>query len=137
MKTAHLLLFVLAALLFGCSTDQSDEAMLERDRQKMAKSLDSFKLTYYRAVVVGIRASAERDTTGHSKALSNAKQMARKLHRGAGSEEEALGVGDLWSMYQDYRELSDFVESHDEDEFPTLREGFAALYETPEAQDRC
>jgi len=57
-----ILLILFICLTFGCSDDKTDEALLEKDRIELEKSLDSYKVSSYKFGKILIRASIENDT---------------------------------------------------------------------------
>ena len=135
MLKLRLLLLSLALLMLACGTEKTDEELLAEDRAKLAKSLDSFELTYYRSVIIGIRTAASSDTTGMAKAILKARQLAHHLHRNNATDTASAEGPNVVKLYLDYRDVAEFVKNTDEDEFPTLQEGLAALYQRPESRD--
>ncbi|WP_158612016.1 hypothetical protein [Paenimyroides tangerinum] len=51
-KSLLILLILFICLTFGCSDDKTDEALLEKDRIELEKSLDSYKVSSYKFEII-------------------------------------------------------------------------------------
>ncbi|MGY0036326.1 hypothetical protein [Pedobacter sp. NJ-S-72] len=75
----YLMFSAIALTMTGCSSEQTDKLLLEKDRIALVKSLTSDKIIVWKFVKMGLRASAVKDTTmpayrEHAKELSTVSQ---------------------------------------------------------------
>ncbi|SHE65008.1 hypothetical protein [Pedobacter caeni] len=122
----------LIALGLGCSSEQTDKVLLEKDKIALVKSLTSDKIVVWKFGKIGLRASAVRDTTmpeyqKHIKELNSVSQTLSKMSPG----QKDIPVTDMILMYRDYRNIKNFVIETDEDIFPPLMDGLTLTYGSP------
>jgi hypothetical protein len=123
----YLMFSAIALTMTGCSSEQTDKLLLEKDRIALVKSLTSDKIIVWKFVKMGLRASAVKDTTmpayrEHAKELSTVSQTIDKMKAG----EKSISFVDAALLYRDYSRIKDFVIRTDEDIFPPLLDGLQA-----------
>lgn len=119
-------LIYLSLLLFltACSSEKTDEELLELDRVALNENLVSGKVVPYKFVKLMIRGYASEDTTSAKfKAFKkDSDKLVRKLLKLNHADD--LSVKDYWAMYQIYDQMDEFVTQTDEDEFPVIVDAF-------------
>lgn len=119
--------FIMSFLVvLGCSSaPETDKALVEKDKEELAKRLQSFKVTMYKFVKISVRSFAVKDTT--SAEYMKHKSDFSKVHDlflGLDSKDEELSALDYISIYSDYKKLEDYIAETDEDIFPTITEAY-------------
>lgn len=120
----YLALSIIAFVIAGCSSEQTDKLLLEKDRLALVKSLTSDKIIFWKFAKLGVRASAVKDTTmpeyrDHAKELRAVSGIIDKM--GAGKNN--ISLVDAALLYRDYSKIKSFVIKTDEDIFPPLLDG--------------
>ncbi|MGD1843014.1 MAG: hypothetical protein ACFB0B_19290 [Thermonemataceae bacterium] len=128
MKYITTLLLLVLIFPVGCS-EKTDEELLERDKDALEESLDSYKVNTYKFAKISIRASVEKDTISSEfqsfkKDLDRISNQLVKYNTNA----ENLSVLDYISMYRDYKRMEAFISKTDEDTFPTLIDAFNVIH---------
>lgn len=124
------LFYVLALFLFSaCSSEKTDEELLEQDRIALNESLVSGKVVPYKFVKLMVRGYASEDTTSAKfKAFKrDSDKLVQKILELNHAEE--LSVKDYWAMYQVYDQMDEFVTQTDEDEFPVVVDAFRKFWD--------
>ena len=124
------LFYVLALFLFSaCSSEKTDEELLEQDRIALNESLVSGKVVPYKFVKLMVRGYASEDTTSAKfKAFKrDSDKLVQKILELNHAEE--LSVKDYWAMYQVYDQMDEFVTQTDEDEFPVIVDAFRKFWD--------
>ncbi len=118
----------LLLLLTACSSEKTDEELLEQDRVALNENLISGKVVPYKFVKLMIRASASDDTTSTKfKAFKrDTDKLVQKMMQLNHADE--LSVKDYWAMYQVYDKMDEFVSKTDEDEFPVIVDAFRRIW---------
>lgn len=120
----YLIFLAIALTMAGCSSEQTDQLLLEKDRLALVKSLTSDKIIVWKFVKMGLRSSAVKDTTmpayrEHAKELLAVSQTIDKMKAG----EKSISFVDAALLYRNYSRIKDFVIKTDEDIFPPLLDG--------------
>ncbi|NQX43301.1 hypothetical protein SAMN05421820_11665 [Pedobacter steynii] len=123
----------LIVLALGCSSEQTDQVLLEKDRLSLVKSLTSDKIIVWKFGKIGLRSAGVQDTTmpqyqQHSKELQSVTGNLSKMSAG----QKDIPVTDMILMYRDYRRIKNFIIETDEDIFPPVLDGVATVYGSPE-----
>ncbi|WP_343635420.1 short-chain dehydrogenase [Fluviicola sp.] len=124
-----LLYLSLLLFLIACSSEKTDEELLELDRIALNENLVSGKVVPYKFVKLMFRGYASDDTTSTKfKAFKRDSdklvQKIMKLNRA-----DDLSVKDYWAMYQLYDQMDGFVTQTDEDEFPVIVDAFRRFWD--------
>lgn len=124
-----LLYLSLVFLFAGCSSEKTDEALLEQDRVALNENLISGKVVPYKFVKLMIRGYASEDTTSPKfKAFKkDSDQLVQKMMKLNHADD--LSVKDYWAMYQIYDQMDEFVTQTDEDEFPVIVDAFRKFWD--------
>ncbi|QNK77499.1 short-chain dehydrogenase [Winogradskyella sp. PAMC22761] len=142
------IILLLLLILINCSNkDQTDKALLEKDKKMLVENLDAGKVAGYKFGKILIRAAAKKDSTFYSlegdeidaenfidfkSTLNNTFQKVEKV-----SKNKELSVLDYISIYRDYKKMETFIMETDEDLFPTLAESINEIYgDTSKIQPR-
>lgn len=119
-------LFYLAFLLFisACSSEKTDEELLEQDRLALNENLTAGKVVPYKFVKLMFRGYAsENQGSPQFKAFKKESDgLVQKIMKLNHADE--ISMKDYWNMYQVYTKMDGFVSKTDEDEFPTLVDAF-------------
>lgn len=123
----------LMVLVLGCSSEQTDQALLEKDRLSLVKSLTSDKIMVWKFGKIGLRAAGVQDTTmpqyqQHLRELQSVSSNLSKVSAG----QKDIPVTDMILMYRDYRRIKSFIIATDEDIFPPVLDGVTAVYGSPD-----
>ena len=124
------LFYVLALfLLSACSSEKTDEELLEQDRIALNENLVSGKVVPYKFVKLMVRGYASEDTTSSKfKAFKrDSDKLVQKLLELNHADE--LSVKDYWMMYRVYDQMGEFVTRTDEDEFPVVVDAFRKFWD--------
>ncbi|TSJ46515.1 short-chain dehydrogenase [Fluviicola chungangensis] len=124
------LLYLSLLLLFAaCSSEKTDEELLEQDRVTLNENLISGKVVPYKYVKLMFRGYASDDTTSvEFKAFKHdSDQLVRKMMKLNRTDE--LSVKDYWAMYQLYDKMDEFVKQTDEDAFPVIADAFRRYWD--------
>lgn len=116
-------------LLTACSSEKTDEELLEQDRVTLNENLISGKVVPYKFVKLMVRGYASDDTTSTKfKAFKkNSDKLVYKIMKLDHADE--LSVKDYWAMYQIYDQMDEFVTQTDEDEFPVIVDAFRRFWD--------
>ena len=127
MKKLFYLSFLL--LLTACSSEKTDEELLELDRVALNENLISGKVVPYKFVKLMIRGYASEDTTSSKfKAFKkDSDKLVQKMMKLNHADD--LSVKDYWAMYQIYDQMDEFVTQTDEDEFPVIVDAFRKFWD--------
>lgn len=120
-------LFYLTCLLLltACSSEKTDEELLEQDRTALQEKLISGKVVPYKFVKLMFRGYASDDTgTPEFKSFKKESDVLVKKIMELDHADE-LSIKDCWSMYQVYTKMDQFVTKTDEDQFPTIADAFS------------
>ncbi|MNU76778.1 hypothetical protein D3C71_663380 [compost metagenome] len=122
MKKLFYLAFLF--LLISCSSEKTDEELLEQDRIALNENLTSGKVVPYKFVKLMFRGYASDNTNSaefktFKKESDGLVEKIMKLDRA-----DEISMKDYWAMYQIYTKMDDFVSKTDEDQFPTLVDAF-------------
>ena len=127
MKKLLYLSFVF--LFVGCSSEKTDEELLELDRVALNENLISGKVVPYKFVKLMIRGYASEDTkSAKFKAFKkDSDKLVQKMMKLNHADD--LSVKDYWAMYQIYDQMDEFVTQTDEDEFPVIVDAFRKFWD--------
>lgn len=114
--------------LTACSSEKTDEELLEQDRMALNENLVSGKVVPYKFVKLMVRGYASDDTT--SAQFKTFKRDSDKLVQKILKLNHAddLSVKDYWAMYQIYDQMDEFVTQTDEDQFPVIVDAFRRFW---------
>ena len=118
-------------LIISCTDkNQSDSALLEKDKLELVKNLDADKITTYKFGKILIRASVEKNTISpeFQSFKSDLDRIFNKAVKYDINNTESLSLLDYISIYRDYKKMQDFIIKTDEDVFPTLSDAFNVAY---------
>lgn len=120
----NLLYLACIFLITACSSEKSDEELLEKDRETLQENLISGKVVPYKFVKLMFRGYASDDTTSASfkEFKSHSDDLVKKVMRLNHADE--LSAKDYWAMYQLYDQMDEFVTRTDEDRFPVIVDAF-------------
>ncbi len=116
-------------LLTACSSEKTDEELLEQDRITLNENLISGKVVPYKFVKLMVRGYASDDTTSTKfKAFKkDSDKLVYKILKLDHADE--LSVKDYWAMYQIYDQMDEFVTQTDEDQFPVIVDAFRRFWD--------
>lgn len=116
-------------LLTACSSEKTDEELLEQDRIALNENRISGKVVPYKFVKLMIRGYASDDTTSVTfKAFKkDSDKLVQKMMKLNHADE--LSLKDYWAMYQIYDQMDEFVTQTDEDEFPVIVDAFRKFWD--------
>ena len=115
---------IIAIMMTGCSGEQTDKLLLEKDRLGLVKGLTSDKIIFWKFAKLGVRASAVKDTMmpeyrDHANELRAVSGIIDKM----GTGKNNISLVDAALLYRDYSKIKSFVIKTDEDIFPPLLDG--------------
>ncbi|OWK72159.1 short-chain dehydrogenase [Pedobacter sp. AJM] len=123
------LLLICTIFLWACSGDQTDEALLLLDKQKLQENINYDKIIFYKFTKIAIRANAVLDTNmSEYQHFSKYNQSVLSL---MDTSKHRISVLEAFKIYNNYRKVKTFVKETDEDIFPGLIQGFNVLYGAP------
>lgn len=130
MRFKFISIFAIVLLFISCSETKTDALLLELDKKKLAESINYDKIVFYKFAKIAIRSNAVQDTTDanfkrFSASSNNLFKTLNNVNIDSGKNISAI---DALLIYQDYRKIKSFVKETDEDNFPTLLEGFNKMY---------
>jgi len=131
MKQTVILFTVLFIVFTGCSDEKSDEFLLQKDREALKESLDSYKIMPYKFGKLCIRSAVSTDTTSEDIKAFKEKfgHLGRRLAYYEKYESlDDMSVMDYVRLYKDYSDMNDMIENTDEDIFPPLTTAFSIIY---------
>lgn len=126
----HSLYFFLVLIVSCSDKNQSDKALLEKDKLELVKNLNSEKVLTYKFGKILIRASAEKNTISpeFQSFKSDLDRIFNKVVNYDIKKPESLSLLDYISIYRDYKKMQNFIRKTDEDVFPTLSDAFNTIY---------
>ncbi len=130
-------LFYLSVLLLltACSSEKTDEELLEQDQITLNENLISGKVVPYKFVKLMVRGYASDDkSSAKFKAFKHdSDKLVQKIMELDHADE--LSVKDYWTMYQIYDQMDEFVTQTDEDEFPVIVDAFRKSWNGTKSAD--
>ncbi len=126
------LLILLSFMIFSCTKEvKTDKELLVKDKNDLAESLQSYKVTTYKFAKIMMRSSVVIDTiSGENQAFKSDLQKTTKLVLNIGGKNnKKLSALDYISIYRDYKKMEDYITKTDEDVFPTITETFGVIYD--------
>jgi len=128
----NLIILVCAVLLSGCSKEQTDEALLDLDKQRLEENINYDKIVFYKFAKIAIRSNAVLDTNNadYKKFSSQTRNIMNTMHQ-LDTNKKSISVMEALQLYNDYRKVKTLVKNTDEDIFPGLIEGFNVMYGAP------
>lgn len=128
----NLIILVCAVLLSGCSKEQTDEALLDLDKQRLEENINYDKIVFYKFAKIAIRSNAVLDTNNadYQKFSSQTRNIMNTMHQ-LDTNKKSISVMEALQLYNDYRKVKTLVKNTDEDIFPGLIEGFNVMYGAP------
>lgn len=120
----NLVILLFVTILQSCSKEETDKVLLEKDRIELNENLYSEKVLTYKMGKICIRASVagENVPPEFQQISSNVASINSKILENGKPNFSNLSVMDYVALYQDYSKIKDFIETTDEDNFPTLIE---------------
>lgn len=125
----NILLLILLFFIIGCSDEnKTDGDLLERDKQELEASLNSYKVFTYKFGKILIRAAASppKDTTS-IKFQADLDRISKKFVKYNLDSTQSLSMIDYISIYRDYKKMKAFIIETDEDIFPTLSDALMII----------
>lgn len=124
-------LFFLSCIFFvaACSSEKTDEELLELDRAALNENLLSGKVVPYKFVKLMFRAYASDDTTSVQFKGFKKESDALVMKMMELDHADELGVRDYWTMYRLYTKMDDFVTKTDEDQYPVIVDAFGRYWD--------
>jgi len=128
----NLIILVCAVLLSGCSKEQTDEALLDLDKQRLEENINYDKIVFYKFAKIAIRSNAVLDTNNadYQKFSSQTRNIMKTMHQ-LDTNKKSISVMEALQLYNDYRKVKTLVKNTDEDIFPGLIQGFNVMYGAP------
>ncbi|AZI25456.1 short-chain dehydrogenase [Pedobacter sp. G11] len=128
----NLIILICAVLLSGCSKEQTDEALLDLDKQRLEENINYDKIVFYKFAKIAIRSNAVLDTNNadYQKFSSQTRNIMNTMHQ-LDTNKKSISVMEALQLYNDYRKVKTLVKNTDEDIFPGLIEGFNVMYGAP------
>lgn len=123
------IIFFIFFIIISCSSDKTDEFLLEKDRIELEKSLDSYQVTTYKFGKILLRASIENDTI--SEDFQKFKSDLDRIFNIIINKEknnENISLIEYISIYRDFKKMQNFILKTDEDVFPTLTDAIRIAY---------
>ncbi len=118
MKTI-LTLLTATVLLTGCFSEQSDDALLEQDRKNLEKSLDGYKVLFYKFGKICLRSSVVQDSSAEFQEFqAKFRAVSELIMKSASQNEKSMSVMDYIKLYRDYKSMKSFIVRTDEDQYP-------------------
>ncbi|WP_177764544.1 short-chain dehydrogenase [Flavobacterium sp. I3-2] len=124
-----IIIIIFICLSISCSSDKTDEFLLEKDRIELEKSLDSYQVTTYKFGKILLRASIENDTI--SEDFQKFKSDLDRIFNIIINKEknnENISLIEYISIYRDFKKMQNFILKTDEDVFPTLTDAIRIAY---------
>ncbi|EDM36896.1 short chain dehydrogenase [Pedobacter sp. BAL39] len=117
-------------LISGCSDPVTDALLLEKDKHALQEKINYEKVMFYKFVKIAMRSAAVQDTNSKEfrQFAKHSQTVMSSLNQVDVGGKERISVAEAFLMYQDYRKVKGFVKETDEDQFPSLVEGFNAVY---------
>ncbi|TCD00561.1 short-chain dehydrogenase [Pedobacter frigidisoli] len=132
MKTTTKFAFVFSITFFSfsCSSEKTDQVLLELDKAKLEENINYDKIVFYKFAKIAVRMAAVQDTTmpEYQKFSKQVEGVNRTMKTINPNSKESISVIDALMMYKEYRSVKGFVKETDEDIFPPLTDGFIAMY---------
>ncbi len=129
MKNTYITVIIFSLLIFlsGCSKEKTDEEMLAKDREALTESLNSQKVYMYKFGKICLRASVASNDVPEAEVFKskfgNVSQLLLKQEN-----QNNLSLLDYLSLYKNYRDINNLIETTDEDIFPPLTEALSMAY---------
>lgn len=122
----HFYFLLIVLVVSACSdADNSDSALLAKDKLDLALHLKTDKVSMYKFGKIIIRASVANENASPEMESfqSEINTVSKKL-----TKKENLTVLDYISIYRTYSKMQSFIEKTDEDIYPTLVEALNVAY---------
>jgi len=123
------ILLSVTLLFSACSKEQTDEALLQLDKQKLEENINYDKIVFYKFAKIAVRSNAVANTNDpdYQKFASQTQNIVAVMSP-QDTTKHGISVIEALQLYNDYRKVKTFVKNTDEDVFPTLLQGFNVLY---------
>lgn len=124
-----LLGLILGVIVFGCGQKKrSRKELIEADRIELNSAIDCYSVNRYKFFKICLRASRVQDTSEvQYKQFWNKTDKALKIIKDV-EFDESLSVTDAINLYSVYNDVSDHINSTDEDVFPLVTEAISFIY---------
>ncbi len=113
----YFLFTALAAFLYSCSGEPSDEEMLQKDKEKLTEGMGGEGLLLYKMLKITVRSAndpkASAHLKGHEKEFQVLSQLLQKMDK-----KGDLSAADYLRFTTSYNSVREYVKETDEDIFP-------------------
>ncbi len=120
-KSITILTSLVFFIFFSCGSEETDEELLEKDKEYLEESLKTDKIAKYKFLKIAIRSSVPMED--YPKEFLPFKEkltdLAQTLNE---ADKEDVSIIEMASIYKDYLDLKEVIDETDEDVFPTLLE---------------
>lgn len=130
MNIKSILLFSLLLMCSSCfdaGEEETDQGLLEEDRQELEDSMDSYKVLMYKFGKIAMRSSLQKEglSEEHQEFQEKLDRVSGKLQQQNPDGSLNLSTMEYLSIFRDFRSMKSYVEKTDEDIFPTLYQGLS------------
>ena len=114
-------LFIVLQLSFSCNKEETDQELLQKDKDNLAESLKTDKVAKYKFLKIAIRSSVPMEQ--YPKEFLPFKEKMFDLSETlTKADKKNPSLLEMASIYKDYLDLKGVIDETDEDVFPTLVE---------------
>lgn len=119
-----LLCFTSLLIMFlSCGKDETDQELLQKDKENLEESLKSDMVAKYKFLKIAIRSSVPMEN--YPKEFLPFKEKFNDLSQTLNEvDKQDISIIEMASVYKDYLDLKKVIDKTDEDVFPTLTESF-------------
>jgi hypothetical protein len=126
----YLTILVCLFFIIGCSGEKTDHALLELDKKRLEENINYDKIMFYKFAKIAVRATAIEDTSSieYKRFAVQFRSIISTMKKLDTNNKKSISVMDAMRLYKEYRSVKSFVKTTDEDQYPTLANGFLTIY---------
>jgi hypothetical protein len=126
----YLTILVCLFFIIGCSGEKTDHVLLELDKKKLEENINYDKIMFYKFAKIAVRATAIEDTSSieYKRFAVQFRSIISTMKKLDTNNKKSISVMDAMRLYKEYRSVKSFVKTTDEDQYPTLANGFLTIY---------
>ncbi|WP_075343209.1 short-chain dehydrogenase [Tenacibaculum agarivorans] len=130
MKKAVFLIIFFGVFIACTSKEKTDAELLNLDKRKLDKSLNSYKVFPYKFAKIALRSAVVKDTISeeYQKFKVTLDKISKRLMSHDIENPDKLSMLDYLRIYRDYKKMESFIMKTDEDIFPTIRDALQVAY---------